>query len=41
MLTFLFLEKDLGILSPAHFVYVFSRKMFLILYSINLPNLNV
>ena len=41
MLTFLFLEKDLGILSPAHFVYVFSRKMFLILCSINLPNLNV
>ena len=30
-----FLEKGLGIVSPPHFVYGFSRKMFLMLYSIN------
>ena len=35
MLNFDFLVKGLGIVSPAHFVYDFSRKMFLILYSIN------
>ena len=34
MLNFEFLEKGLGIASP-HFVYDFSRKMFLQLHSIN------
>ena len=38
MLNFDFLEKDLGIVSPPHFVYHFPRKMFIILYSINWPN---
>ena len=37
MLNFGFLDKGLGIVSLAHFVYDFSTKMFL-LYSINLPN---
>ena len=32
MLNFDFLKKGLGIVSPQHFVYDFSRKMFLILY---------
>ena len=31
----IFLEKDLGIVSPPYFGYDFSRKMFLILYYIN------
>ena len=35
MLDFNFLEKDLGIVSPTHFVYDFSREMFLMLNSIN------
>ena len=35
MLNFDFLEKGLGIVSPLHFVYDFSREMVLILYSIN------
>ena len=35
MLNFDFLEKGLGIVSPPHFVYDFSTKMFLMLYSIN------
>ena len=35
MLNFDFLEKALGIVSSPHFVYDFSRKIFLILYSIN------
>ena len=35
MLNFDFLEKGLGIVSPSHFVYDFSRKMFLELYSTN------
>ena len=35
MLKFDFLEKGLGIVSLPHFVYDFSWKMFLILYSIN------
>ena len=35
---FWFLDKGLGIVSPAHFVYDFSTKMFLMLYSINWPN---
>ena len=30
-----FLDAGLGIVSPAHFVYDFLRKMFLMLYSIN------
>ena len=38
MLNFNFLDKGLGIVSPAHFVYHFSTKMFLMLYSINWPN---
>ena len=38
MLNFNFSGKGLGIVSPAHFVYDFSRKMFLMLYSITLPN---
>ena len=35
---FHFLKKGLGIVSPPHFVYGFSTKMFLMLYSINGPN---
>ena len=38
MLNFNFLEKGLGIVSPPHFVYDFSRKMFLMLDSIKWPN---
>ena len=38
MLNFNFLEKGLGIVSPLHFVYVFSRKMFLMLHYINSLN---
>ena len=38
MLNFDFLDKGLGIVSPAHFVNDFSTKMFLMLYSINSPN---
>ena len=38
MLNFDFLDKGLGIISPAHFVYDFLTKMFLMLYSINSPN---
>ena len=38
MLNFNLLEKDLGIVSLPYFVYDFSRKMFLMLYSINWPN---
>ena len=33
-----FLDKVLGIVSPAHFVYDFSTKMFVMFYSINSPN---
>ena len=33
--NFYFLEKSLGKVSPLHFVYEFSTKMFLMLYSIN------
>ena len=36
MLNFDFLDKDLGRVSPAHFVYDFSTKLFLILYSVNI-----
>ena len=35
MLNFDFLDKGLGIVSVANFVYDFSTKMFLILCSIN------
>ena len=38
MLNIDFLGKGLGIVSPAHFAYDFSTKMFLMLYSINWPN---
>ena len=38
MLKFDFLDKGLGIVSPAHFVYDFSTKIFLMLNSINWPN---
>ena len=38
MLNFDFLEKGLERVSPPHFEYDFSRKMFLMLYSINWPN---
>ena len=34
MLNFDFLEKGLGIVSPPHLLYDFSRKMYLKLYSI-------
>ena len=34
MLNFDFLEKGLGIICPPHFVYDFSRKIFLMLYYI-------
>ena len=34
VLHFDYLEKSLGIVSPPHFVNDFSRKMFLMLYSI-------
>ena len=34
-LNFDFLEKGLGLVSPPHSVHDFSRKMFLMLYSIN------
>ena len=38
ILNFDFLEKSLGIVSPPYFLYDFSTKMFLMLYSINWPN---
>ena len=38
ILNFNFSEKGLGLVSPPHFVYDFSRKMFLMLHSINWPN---
>ena len=39
MLKFEFLDKGLGINSPAHFLYDFSTEIFLMLYSINWPKL--
>ena len=39
MLNCDFLEKVLGLDSPSHFVYDFSRKIFLLLYFINWTNL--
>ena len=41
MLNLDFLDKGLGIVSPVHFVYDFSKKNFLMLYSINWSNLIV
>ena len=38
MLKFEFLGKGLGLVSLPYFVYDFSRKLFRMLYSINLPN---
>ena len=35
MLNFDTLDKGLGLVSPAHLVYDFSTKMFLMLYYIN------
>ena len=40
MLNF-FLDKRLGIVSPAHFAYDFLTKMFLMLYSIIDKNLKI
>ena len=37
MLNIDFLEKGLELVSSPHIVYDFSRKMFLMLYSINIP----
>ena len=39
MLNSDFLGKGLGIVSPPYFVYDFSRKMFLMLHSINWTDL--
>ena len=41
MLNFDFLDKGMGIVSPAHFMYDLSTKIFLMLSSINWPNLIV
>ena len=41
ILNFNFPEKGLRLVSPPHFVYDFSRKMFIMLYSINWPILIV
>ena len=41
MFNFGFLGKGLGIISPPHFVYDFSTKTYLMLYSFNWPNLIV
>ena len=38
MLNFSFPEKVLGLVSPPHSVYYFTRIMFFMLYSINWPN---
>ena len=38
MFNFDFLEKGQRIVSPLRFVYYFSKKLFLMLYSINWPN---
>ena len=38
MLNFDFLDEGLGIVSPAHFVYDFSTKIFIMLYSNTYPN---
>ena len=41
MLNIDFLEKGVGIVSPPHFVYDFSRKKFFMLYPVNWPTLIV
>ena len=41
MLNFDFSMKGLGLVSPIHFVNDFSRKIFVMLYSINSPSLIV
>ena len=41
MLNFYFFKKGPAIVSPPHFPYDFSRKIFLKLYSINWPNLKI
>ena len=41
MLNFSFSEKGLGLVSQPHFLFDFSRKMFLMLHSINWPNFTV
>ena len=41
MLNLDFLEKSLGLDSSPYFLYNFLRKIFLMLYSINWPNLIV
>ena len=41
MCNFDFLEIDLGIVFPPHFVYDFLTKIFLMFYSVNWPNFNV
>ena len=38
MLNFDILGKGLGIVSPGHFVYDFSTKIFFMLYSFSRPN---
>ena len=38
MLNFNFWRKSLGLVSPSDFVHEFSRKIFLMLHSINWPN---
>ena len=39
MLNFDFLDKGLGIVSPPHFVYDFSTKMYLMLHSVQIDKL--
>ena len=41
MLNFDFPEKGLRVVTPLYFVYHFSKKTFLILYSFNWPNFGV
>ena len=41
MLNFDLLEKNLGVCSSPHFVHDFSRKLFLMLHSINSPKMIV
>ena len=36
--SILFLINGLGLASPQHFVYDFSRKIFLVLYAFNIPH---
>ena len=40
MVNFDFIEKSLEIVSPPYFLYDFSTKMFLMLYSINFQRSN-